>query len=77
MAAGKDTSQSDIDVAIVGDVGLFDVSPLLDAAQAELGRPIHVSVYSSSEWSADGPVLAAIKSGPRIDLMEALRGTTA
>lgn len=77
VAAGKDTSQSDIDVAVVGDVGLFDVSPLLDAAQAELGRPVHVSVYSSSEWAASDPVLDAIKSAPRIDLMEAIRAQTA
>ena len=75
VAAGKDTGESDIDVAIVGDVGLFDVSPLLDAVQGELGRQVHVSVYSSSEWAADDPVLTAIKNGPRMDLMEVMRAT--
>jgi len=73
VASGTDTSESDIDVAVVGDVDLFDVSPLLDAAQGDLGRSVHASVYSSEEWASDDPVLAAIKKGPRVDLMEAIR----
>lgn len=74
VAAGTDTNESDIDLAIVGDVDLFTVSPLLDAVQAELGRPVHVNVYSSAEWrSVKDPVIAAIKQGPRLDLMESIR----
>jgi len=74
VAAGQDTSASDIDLAIVGDVNLFDISLLLDAAQAELGRVVHVNVYSAAEWKwGDDPVLATIRQGPRLDLMEALR----
>lgn len=72
VASGTDTSESDVDLALVGDIGLFDVSPLLDGVQAELGRALHASVYSPSEWAADNPVLAAIRNGPRLDLMEAL-----
>lgn len=77
VASGTDTSESDIDLAIVGDVNLFDVSPLLDAVQAELGRSVHVNVYSQQEWAADDPVLATIKKGPRVDLMETIRAETA
>lgn len=74
VAAGTDDSESDIDLAVVGDVTLFDVSPPLDAAQAELGRPVHVSVYTPAEWARDDdPVLKSVRQGPRIDLMEALR----
>lgn len=77
VAAGKDTSDSDIDLIVVGDVDLFTVSPLLDPVEQELGRPIHVNVYSVEEWSSnDDPVLQTIKTGPRIDLMGELRGTT-
>ncbi|WP_457389706.1 nucleotidyltransferase domain-containing protein [Roseateles sp. P5_E1] len=73
VAAGTDDSESDIDLAIVGDITLFDVSPLLDAAQAELGRPVHVNLYTAAEWAQnDDPVLTAVRQGPRIDLMEAL-----
>ena len=77
VAAGKDTSDSDIDLVVVGDVDLFIVSPLLDPVEQELGRPIHVNIYRMDEWASDGdPVLQAIKNGPRIDLMGELRGTT-
>lgn len=77
IAAGKDTDQSDVDLALVGDIDLFEVSPLVDNAEHELGRPVHVNVYSQNEWTAErDAVLRAIKSGPRIDLMEALYGQT-
>jgi len=73
VAAGTDTSDSDIDVAVVGNVDLFTVSPLIDAAQNEVGRQVHVNIYSDEEWaSTRDPVLKTIKSGPQIDLMEAL-----
>jgi uncharacterized protein len=73
VADGSDTSESDIDVAVVGKVSLFDVSPLLDKAQSELGRTVHVNVYTKQAWASKDPVLAAIKQGPRMDLMEAIR----
>jgi uncharacterized protein len=75
VAAGTDTSESDIDLAVVGSVDLFDVSPLLDPAERELGRRVHVNVYRKKEWSsASDAVLGSIKKGPRLDLMETLRG---
>lgn len=75
VVTGTDTGASDIDIALVGDINLFDVSPRLDPVQHELGRPVHVNVYSKAEWrSARDPVVAAIKKGPRLDLMEAIRG---
>lgn len=77
VASGNDTSESDIDLALVGDVDLFAVSPLLDAVQAELGRAIHVNVYSAQEWALHDPVLAVIKRGPRLELMEAIRAEAA
>jgi predicted nucleotidyltransferase len=77
IAAGRDTSKSDIDLALVGEVDLFQVSPLIDAAEHELGRPVHVSVYGTAEWAdASAPVLDVIRNGPRIDLMELMDGTT-
>ena len=77
VAAGQDGSESDIDVALIGRIDLFDVSPLLDAAQAELGRPVHASLYSKKEWASTDPILAAIRNGPRIDLMEAIDAASA
>ncbi|NIM42430.1 MAG: nucleotidyltransferase domain-containing protein [Hydrogenophaga sp.] len=77
VASGNDTSESDIDLALVGDVDLFAVSPLLDDVQAELGRAIHVNLYSAKEWALDDPVLAVIKHGPRLELMEAIHAEAA
>lgn len=77
VAAGKDRTDSDIDLALVGDVDLFKLSPLLDAAQQELGREVHANIYSEQEWASENdPVIRSIRSGPRIDLMETLRGKT-
>lgn len=77
IAAGTDTSQSDIDLAIVGDVDLFSVSPLLDSVEQHLGRQIHANVYGNDEWSSrEDPVVKVIKAGPRIDLMGELREQT-
>lgn len=74
IASGTDTSHSDIDLAVIGDVDPFLVSPLLDAAQLELGRSIHASIYSEKEWTVTkDPVVKAIKNGPRLDLTGALR----
>ncbi len=76
VAAGTDRADSDIDLALVGDIDLFDVSPLLDDVQLRLGRPVHANVYRPSEWASEDPVLATIKNGARVDLMEALRAQT-
>lgn len=77
VAAGKDTSNSDIDLVVVGDIDLFTLSPLLDQVEQDLGRPIHVNVYSGEEWySSQDAVIQSIKNGPCIDLMRELRDTT-
>lgn len=75
IAAGKDTSDSDIDLLVVGNVDLLTISPLLDAVEQELERSVHVSLYSEAQWlSGDDPILQSIKMGPRIKLMGRLRG---
>lgn len=73
VAAGTDRSHSDIDIALVGEVDFFKLSAELDAAQTELGRTVHASVYSEQEWAANDPVIASIRNGPRLELMEAIR----
>ncbi len=75
VAAGNDHSDSDIDVALVGHLDLFALSPRIDQAQTQLGRRVHLNVYDPQEWaSKSDSVLQSIQRGPRIDLMEMLRG---
>ena len=77
VAAGSDQSDSDIDLALVGLVDLFALSPRIDQAQTQLGRRVHLSVYDAREWaSTTDSVLESIRRGPRIDLMDMLREPT-
>lgn len=73
VPAGQGTGHGEVYLALVGEVDLFEVSPLLDKAEHELGRPIHVSLCSVDEWTAESSAfMRALKSGPRIDLMPGL-----
>jgi uncharacterized protein len=73
VARGEDNAGSDIDLALVGDLDLFAVSPLIDIAEAELGRQVHANIYSTEEWARDtDAVIRSIRNGPKLDLMEAL-----
>jgi predicted nucleotidyltransferase len=62
-------SPADIDVLVVGDPGLGEVYDAVSAVEAEIGRPVNVTVRSHDEWAnADGAFERAVKSGPQIDL---------
>ena len=49
VAKSSEQASSDVDLLAVGDVGLSDLSPLLDVAEERLGRPVNVNVYSREE----------------------------
>jgi predicted nucleotidyltransferase len=51
LARGEETSASDIDVLIVGQVGLADVAPALRQAERQLGRLVNPSLYSLGEFT--------------------------
>ena len=73
VAAGTDSSDSDVDLALIGDLDLFAVSEVIDAASHALGRTVHVSLYSAAEWAQpQDPVLEVIKAGPQLNLMKAI-----
>lgn len=75
VAEGRDHADSDIDLLVVGDVDVLELSAAASAAEAELGRPVHLSAYGSDEWEhllqtdkvmmriADGPKLMVIGNG--------------
>jgi len=50
IAAGKDTSSSDIDIVVIGNVSFKDVSAALTPVQGRLGREVNATVYSTSEF---------------------------
>lgn len=50
VARGKETSGSDIDVLLIGDLEFSEVVAALYPAQEVLGREINPKVYSKKEW---------------------------
>ncbi len=50
VASGKETSGSDIDLMIVGNVGFSEVVGVLYSVQKSLGREINPKIYSKGEW---------------------------
>ena len=50
MADGTARSDSDVDLVVIGDVGLRELSPALQAAQQSLGREINPVTIGPREW---------------------------
>jgi predicted nucleotidyltransferase len=74
IAAGTETSASDVDVLIVGDdISLADVVSAIAEAQRDLGREINPSVYPTGEFCrklAEGQhFLSSVAAGPKILLI--------
>jgi predicted nucleotidyltransferase len=62
-------SPADIDILVIGEPDVGSVYDAVSAVEAELSRPINVSIRSASEWEkADGAFERSVRSGPRIDL---------
>ncbi len=51
MASGKETSGSDVDVMLVGDVVYSQVVKALYPTQETLGREVNPKVFSEKEWA--------------------------
>jgi predicted nucleotidyltransferase len=78
LASGKDRPTSDIDLLVVGDIDLFEVSALLPDAEKDLGRRIHLSLIGTEQWLKwqHNSVGAAIIGGPKIAVIgDEPRGT--
>ena len=51
IAAGNETTGSDIDLMIIGDVGFSEIVGLLNPVQDTLGREINPKIYDVEEWT--------------------------
>jgi predicted nucleotidyltransferase len=62
-------SPADIDLLVIGEPDVGEVYDAASAVEAEIGRPVNVTVRSPAEWAeADGAFERAVRSGPRVDL---------
>src|SRR5438105_9233389 len=50
IASGKARAESDVDIMIVGDVGLETIARLFHGVEAQLGRPVNPTVYSVEDF---------------------------
>lgn len=73
IASGKATSDSDIDLLVVGNVGFSETVKALYSTQETLGREINPKLYSASEWQAarkeDSAFIHEILDKPIIKIM--------
>jgi predicted nucleotidyltransferase len=51
IARHEQRAASDVDLLIVGEVGLSEVAPALRAAEERLGRSVNAAVYSETEFA--------------------------
>lgn len=51
MARGEEVGTSDVDLFIIGDLGLQDVAPFLRKMEADIGRPVNPTLYTSAEFA--------------------------
>jgi predicted nucleotidyltransferase len=69
VARSEEHARSDIDVLVVGDLGLADLTPALRKAEARLGREVNVTSYSPAEFrrkaAARDHFLTEVLRGPK------------
>lgn len=52
IARSEELASSDVDLLIIGRVGLADIAPALRQAEGRLNRPVNPTVYSREEFVA-------------------------
>lgn len=70
LAAGNATEESDVDLMVVGQVGLRDVAPVLSATAGTLGREVNPVTVSPDEWAErlarDDHFISSVARGPKL-----------
>jgi predicted nucleotidyltransferase len=51
IAVSREHAGSDVDLIVLGSLGLAELSPVLERAERRLGRPVNASVYSPEEFA--------------------------
>jgi len=73
FAKGTDHARSDVDLLIVGDIGLEQAVSAVAPVEARIGREISVRLISASEYrkrrDRDDPFLAGVMSGKHIPIL--------
>lgn len=51
VARAAERPSSDVDLLVVGSVGLADLAPALRRAEVRIGRPVNAAVYTAAEFA--------------------------
>ena len=68
VARGEEHATSDVDLLVIGAVGLAELAPALRKAETQLGREVNVTSYSQAEFRTK------VRAGDHF-LTEVLRGS--
>ena len=78
MANGEATSESDIDLLVVGDIDEMALHRALSQAENRLGRPVNYTLMSQREFgerrSEKGGFLDRVLAGPKIMILGSIDG---
>lgn len=72
VAKGTDTHRSDVDLIVVGNAQLKELTNALFAVEQSIGRSVHLNLYTPDEWAhlkATDPVLARISDSSKIRIL--------
>lgn len=69
VGRGKETATSDVDLMVIGNVGLAELAPALRKVEARLGREVNVTNYSVREFrkriAAKDHFVSTVLRGPK------------
>ena len=73
LARGEVRSASDVDLMVIGRLGLAALSPQLAQAEQRLGRPVNPTLYTRAEWTrkvkSDHPFVQEVLAGAKLFLI--------
>jgi DNA-binding transcriptional ArsR family regulator len=75
MARAQELATSDVDLMIIGQVGLAELSPALRRAEQRLSRPVNPSLYSLTEFvtkSRGHPFIKTVLDGDKLFIFGSL-----
>lgn len=69
VVKGNDTQNSDIDLMVIGNASLLELSEAILGTEQTIGRPVNFTLYEPQEWSdlvSGDPVITQIANGPKM-----------
>jgi predicted nucleotidyltransferase len=78
FAEGEPNAESDLDLMIIGQVDLSELSPMIVQMENRLGREVNYIVYTSNEWQSrlenKDPFATNVYNSPKIILIRSNDG---